>query len=710
MTPPPRHPRSRRRTAAALAAVALLGGAAGGAWVAATAAADAIEEAAGREVRLVLSDGFPWASVATDGLRVALSGTAPDEGARLRAIAAAGTAVDPGRVDDRIEVARAAPLAPPEFRLELLRSDAGLSLIGLVPAESAPERLAGRLRATGAGPAATDLLETADYPPPEGWREALGFALAAVAELPQAKIAVVPGRVAIAASAESTAGRDALETRLNRARPEGVTLDLDITAPRPVISPFALRFAKDAGGARLGPCAADSEAAQGRILDAARAAGAAAGAADCPLGLGAPTPDWAGAAVPAIAAVAALGAGSVALSDGDITLRVPAAVAPDAFDAEMARLRAALPPVFRLAATREAGAGPVAEAPPPDFRAILGAGGRVTLQGRVPDQPMRDAVESFARSRFAAVESALRVDPAVPGGWTVRVIAGLESMAGLASGSVEVTPEAIRLEGVSGSPTASDAAVEALAGRLGAGAHYALGIRYEPRLDPALGLPGGEECVTRANEAMAGSEIGFEPNSAAIEGDVAPSIAALKDALENCGDFRIELGGHTDSQGSEGFNQRLSQQRAEAVLAALAAGGVDTAQMTARGYGESLPVASNDSEAGREANRRIEFRLLADEPAGATAPRAATIVTGVTGGPAPAPAAPAETGFGLPFVPLPPTAEPPRPGPTAADIAAAPVPVGPAAAAETVPNADLGFAAPPPSDYTVARPAPRPPS
>jgi OOP family OmpA-OmpF porin len=74
----------------------------------------------------------------------------------------------------------------------------------------------------------------------------------------------------------------------------------------------------------------------------------------------------------------------------------------------------------------------------------------------------------------------------------------------------------------------------------------------------------------------------------------------------------MEIGGHTDAQGSEEGNRALSQTRAEAVLLALQGRQVDVSALTAVGYGESRPIADNETEAGREANRRIEFTLLAD--------------------------------------------------------------------------------------------------
>ncbi|MEM6905256.1 MAG: OmpA family protein, partial [Pseudomonadota bacterium] len=63
------------------------------------------------------------------------------------------------------------------------------------------------------------------------------------------------------------------------------------------------------------------------------------------------------------------------------------------------------------------------------------------------------------------------------------------------------------------------------------------------------------------------------------------------------------------SQGNEAFNQRLSQARAGAVLDALTARGMAFERLTARGYGESQPIASNQTPRGRAANRRIEVRL-----------------------------------------------------------------------------------------------------
>ena len=73
---------------------------------------------------------------------------------------------------------------------------------------------------------------------------------------------------------------------------------------------------------------------------------------------------------------------------------------------------------------------------------------------------------------------------------------------------------------------------------------------------------------------------------------------------------RIEIHGHTDSDGDSETNQTLSQQRSEAVLSALVARGIDPSRLTAIGFGESQPIAPNVTDDGRATNRRIEFIVL----------------------------------------------------------------------------------------------------
>lgn len=72
----------------------------------------------------------------------------------------------------------------------------------------------------------------------------------------------------------------------------------------------------------------------------------------------------------------------------------------------------------------------------------------------------------------------------------------------------------------------------------------------------------------------------------------------------------VEVAGHTSSTGSDEFNMRLSQQRAQSVKEFLASQGVEASRMSAQGYGETQPVATNETKAGQQANKRVEIRYL----------------------------------------------------------------------------------------------------
>jgi outer membrane protein OmpA-like peptidoglycan-associated protein len=72
----------------------------------------------------------------------------------------------------------------------------------------------------------------------------------------------------------------------------------------------------------------------------------------------------------------------------------------------------------------------------------------------------------------------------------------------------------------------------------------------------------------------------------------------------------LDIYGHTDSTGSDAYNQTLSQNRAQSVASYLTQRGVQTARIATQGFGESQPVADNNTEAGRQANRRVEIRIV----------------------------------------------------------------------------------------------------
>ncbi|WP_113911361.1 OmpA family protein [Roseovarius dicentrarchi] len=555
-------------------------------------------------------EGMTWTEVDADGLQVFLAGVAPSEAKRFKALSVAGRIVDAARVIDQMQVEDTADIAPPRFSVEILRNDSGISLIGLIPASMDREALLEQMqRAAGTGDV-TDLLEAADYPVGDSWDVAIDYALRALNQMPRAKISIEAGRVAIITMADSPAEKRKLEDSLKRRVPSNLRISVDVSAPRPVITPFTLRFLIEDGVARFDACSADTPQAQRTILAAARAAGLE-GPADCTIGLGVPTPDWGKAAALGIAAVADLGGGSVTFADADVSLIAAQGTAESRFDDIVGGLEGDLPDVFALHSVLPP---PEVEGAPttPEFIATLSPEGLVQLRGRVGSQRLRDTVDSFAKARFrsASVNNRARVADGLPQDWPVRVLTGLEALGFLANGAVVVTPDELTISGLTGRQEASAQIAGLLAAKLGEGAQFDIDVTYKVALDPVAGLPTPEECIAQISEIQETRKINFEPGSPNFDANGASIMNDIADVLAKCGEIQIEIGGHTDSQGRETMNEELSQSRANAVLDALRARRVLTSSYTAKGYGEAQPIAGNDTEEGREANRRIEFNLI----------------------------------------------------------------------------------------------------
>ncbi|APX23983.1 MAG: OmpA family protein [Rhodobacteraceae bacterium] len=556
-----------------------------------------------------------WAEVDVNGLQVFLIGEAPDEAARFEAVTVAGTVVDSARVIDQMLVAEPDDIRAPRFSVEILRNDEGISVIGLVPADTDREALIERFRGlVGEDGEVSDLLEVSDFPEPEGWDDALTFAERSMHDLPRSKVSVEAGRVQIKAMTDSDRERRDLRADLERRAPEGMELALELSAPRPVITPFTLRFLIDDDGARFDACSADTKAARDRILAAAQDAGVGEDAT-CRLGLGVPTREWADAAVMGIEAVANLGGGSVTFSNADVALLALEGTDQAVFDRVVGELENGLPEVFALKAV-------LPEPPeeeeqgPPEFTATLSPEGSVQLRGRINSEISRQTADSFAKARFGseAVYTAARVDDTLPSGWPARVLAGLEALGELSNGVVRVTPDLVSVAGNTGNSDANAVISGLLADKLGETADFEIEVTYQEKLDPTLGIPTPEECEAQIVDIIGDRKITFEPGSANLDASAKDVMDDIAELLKLCGDIPLEIQGHTDSQGRESMNQQLSQERAQSVLNALRNRMVLTASYRVTGYGEEQPIADNDTEEGREANRRIEFKLVRPEP------------------------------------------------------------------------------------------------
>jgi OOP family OmpA-OmpF porin len=102
----------------------------------------------------------------------------------------------------------------------------------------------------------------------------------------------------------------------------------------------------------------------------------------------------------------------------------------------------------------------------------------------------------------------------------------------------------------------------------------------------------------------------IELNSAELTVESRPILTRVAENLKKYPRLRVELQGHTDSSGSDEYNLKLSERRANAVREYLISQGVSSQQLLARGYGETQPIADNSTAEGRAQNRRVVMKVL----------------------------------------------------------------------------------------------------
>ncbi|MHA3976155.1 OmpA family protein [Halovulum sp. GXIMD14794] len=655
--------------AATLYAIAAAFGAAGVSALAAAGGVTLFETQTRDYLVSALEPEDSWLSIDVRGTTAVLTGDAPSVAARRAALTRLGAARKGLVMLDHTGTADApeddspaeTPIPFANLALQILVNGEEITLIGEIPQAEDGDGPAALLAELRGDVQLSDMTLAAEGRVPDDWPPSMALALEAAQMLHRGQIAVRAGDVLVDGSVASAELRDPALARLAVARPEGTRLLARLSAPRPLIAPFpfSARISDD-GTLKIETCAAPDTA--GAELIRARAL-TLGGSAECQIGLGAPTAEWAKAVVATLNTLEGLGQGRVRITDGDIRLTGPRGMAAGTFEEGTAALAAALPPGYSLTTVLPPPpqTGETGDVEPPRFTAVRSEDGAVRIRGDLFADALKGTALALAEAHFgfeAVVdETTSRED--LPHGWSARVVAALDALGRLNQGQVEVTEGEIFVTGTSGSETIEEDVQAALNERLPEGAEARLELWYSEELAVAeeqklVALP-GELCAEQINVMLDGSQIVFPPNADDISEESLPAIDRIAEVLQQCPGARFEIEGHTDSQGRESSNMALSQARAQAVMAALLERGVDMVFLNARGYGEEQPIADNETEEGRARNRRIAFRLIekdeaadeaqtpeeqsvmaeADTPDGANAGESDSVTTRASIGPTP---------------------------------------------------------------------------
>ncbi len=194
------------------------------------------------------------------------------------------------------------------------------------------------------------------------------------------------------------------------------------------------------------------------------------------------------------------------------------------------------------------------------------------------------------------------------------VFAGCASMSGVQRGAVIGAGGGAAAGAVIGKATGSTARGAIIGAAVGGAAGALIGRQMDKQAQElAVSIPGAT--VQRVGEGIVvtfDSGILFGFDSDALSSAARENLRNLAESLQRNGHTEVLLVGHTDGVGSDSYNQALSERRAQAATNYLVSLGLSSARVRSAGRGKSEPIASNETEAGRQENRRVEVAIFAD--------------------------------------------------------------------------------------------------
>src|SRR5229473_688540 len=398
--------------------------------------------------------------------------------------------------------------------------------------------------------------------------------------LDKTRIAVAGRDVTFAADAFSEDGRRSAVAAV-KAVP-GVRQVNDETRLVPEAKPFVWSAERDVVRVTLRGNA-PLPASKGRLFEAARAGLCGVEVVDqMNLSRGAP-PRFDNAALLLLDQIGKLKDGKITISDTKVSL---SGMARDLGGREaIAAALKNLPEGFSVAANE-------IKAPPYIFQAYKDpVAVTLTLTGYVPDNNVHAALAAAAGRKFFSEKV---VD---------NLKASVGAPSGLSTGTLVVSDREVKL---SGDALYEAAAVQTRAG-LGKDFPQSWQFKADISVKPQAAPVDATVCQQLFSDLLAKGNIRFESGRATIDPDSVGLLDRLVETALRCPAANIEIAGHTDADGEDGFNQMLSEKRAQAVVDYLVKAGLPASQFTATGYGSTQPVASNDTDEGKAQNRRIDF-------------------------------------------------------------------------------------------------------
>ena len=546
-----------------------------------------------------LSPNHDWAQVALDGRDLTLMGVAPSEQAASEALQIAEGAYD-------VRVAKSEttllPVADP-FTLSAIKGEDGKILLsGSVPSEQARAGIVEAARAAGGGEVDDQL--ALNRGAPDGFPDLASFGISQLKGLVSGKASLVNSDLTVEGLAATADDFGAITSALSASLPGSGNLAGSAITP-PAVSPYTFSVESSPESMVLSGYVPDEDS-RLSLLETARAA---SGNVVDQLQIASGTPggiSWPDAGSFAISAASRLLNGTASFTDTvfSITGMAKDAAAKGSIEGDLA---GSLPSGASLGASS-------IELPvisPYTWSFENKEGSAPTLSGYQPDEAFGTANAEQVTALLGGgnpVNNTLATGAGAPRALAAATSVAIQAASRLFNGKAEITGTDLTVTG----EALSDQAASEIRARVENGLPPGFIGKHDisVRKLGAAGTLGAEECQQALVDSLAENSIRFETAKDIIHEDSYALLDRLSFLVKRCPTVSVEIGGHTDSDGSDEYNQTLSEDRANAVRFYLVHDGVFVGRLKAVGYGETKPVADNATEEGKARNRRIEFTVI----------------------------------------------------------------------------------------------------
>ena len=557
-----------------------------------------------------------WVEIAADGRQVVLSGQAETAAQRFQALALARKTVAIHNLSDQITVSEIGAKTPAALTLQIFKTPKLIRAMGNVPSGPAQETLLASLRDMAAGQVELKHFFTAaPRRPSETWLTAQQLGFEALAQIHRGEVTIAEDRVVVKALAKTEERRQEVLTSLERLSPAGLLYEVAVVAPNAAPEGYRFRAVKRDGALRVLACRVDSQMHLKALASALQAFDVTHGL-PCLMNLADRPSGFDETIFLALDAVKPIRTATIHLADNRLQLFFPDLPEVDSIAAVVEKIKQRLPEGYGVEASRNQ-PGMADGLLAAEFMFELEADGNLILQGPLEDQRAQKAVKALAQARFGFDKVAFSgsVVPALGNDWTLQILSLIDAMLPLQRAQMRLTRQDLAVTGMSHRKDAQAVLASSVRQILPKTVRTDLQITYQPppKAEPDL-LPAAQ-CISQINGLLQSEKINFDPGSDRVNLAGQNLLDKIADILRQCGEIPLEIAGHTDSQGREEMNLQLSQTRAQAVLMELQRRRILTGSFVAQGYGETKPIAANDSAEGRDVNRRIEFYLYENEPA-----------------------------------------------------------------------------------------------